>query len=329
VDSGGLGSGAVSAAGGRIPGSGGARGSGGTRASSGGSTTTPNVTLGNCEVFPADSPWNIDVSAFPLHPNSAAFIQSIGATDSLRADFGTVREGAPIGIPYVVVPSGQAKVPVAFVDYAEESDPGPYPIPPDAPIEGGPDSDGDRHVLVIDSGECKLYELYNASPTNGSTSWQASNGAVWDLKVNATRPLGWTSADAAGLPIFPGLVRYEEIVEQGVLNHALRFTVSETRQAYVTPASHMASSSTDPTLPPMGLRLRLKAGYDCSGYSSEVATICAGLKRFGMIVADNGSSWYVSGAPDARWNDEALADLGQIPGSAFEVVETGPIRTSY
>ena len=212
-------------------------------------------------------------------------------------------------------------MPVSF-DYADESDPGPYPIPPDAPIEGGPGSDGDRHVIVIDNSTCTLYEMFYAHPQNGGQSWTAGSGAVFNLNSNALRPDYWTSADAAGLPIFPGLVRYSEVVEQGVIDHALRFTVAETRRAFIHPATHYASSNTNPDVPPMGLRFRMKAGYNCGGFSHEVQVICAALKKYGMFVADNGSDWYVSGAPDARWNDDALGDLKQITGDAFEVVAT-------
>jgi hypothetical protein len=215
-------------------------------------------------------------------------------------------------------------VPVTFDD-ADESDPGPYPIPPDAPIEGGAQSDGDRHVLVLDRSECKLWELFDAHPQGGGASWHAGSGAVWDLRSNALRPEGWTSADAAGLPIFPGLVRYEEVAA-GEIAHALRFTASRTQRGYVHPATHFASSITDPDVPPMGLRVRLQASFDCSGLSSEVQVICAAMKRYGMLLADNGSSWYVSGAPDPRWSDERLADLRRIPGTAFEAVDTGPVR---
>lgn len=213
-------------------------------------------------------------------------------------------------------------MPVSFY-YDNESDPGPYPIPGDVPIEGGPASDGDRHVIAIDEGACVLYEMFDSHPQNGGQSWQAGSGAVFNLNSNALRPDFWTSADAAGLPIFAGLARYSEVVEQGVIDHALRFTVSQTRRAFIHPATHFASSNTGASVPPMGLRLRMKAGYNCSGFSAEVRVICAALKKYGMIVADNGSDWYVSGAPDSRWNDDALGDLKQVPGDAFEVVYTG------
>jgi hypothetical protein len=285
-------------------------------------TATPAAGALQCPIFPPSNPWNTDISGLPLHPQSDAFVDAIGRDDHLHPDFGTVWQGAPIGIPYVVVGGGQPKVPVSFY-YADESDPGPYPIPPNAPIEGGADSDGDRHVIVVDDDDCVLYEMYDARPVNGGASWQGGSGAVFDLTSNQLRPDFWTSADAAGLPIFAGLVRYDEVVKQGAINHALRFTVQETRRAFIHPATHYASSSTDPDLPPMGLRFRMKAGYDCSQFSQEVQVICAALKRYGMFVADNGSDWFVSGAPDQRWNDDALGDLKQISGDAFEVVDSG------
>jgi hypothetical protein len=232
----------------------------------------------------------------------------------------------PIGIPYVVVPGTQPPVPIVFTDYGDESDPGPYPVPADAPIEGGPAADGDRHVLVVDGDNCMLYEMYYSWPQNDG-SWEASSGAVWDLGSNATRTIGWTSADAAGLPIVPGLARYDEVVVQQAGNHALRFTVSQSQNGYVLPATHYASSDSNPNLPPMGLRLRMKAGFDCSALSAEVQVLCTAFKTYGLIVADNGSDWYVSGAPDPNWSDENLADISSITGDAFEVVDTGPVQT--
>jgi len=275
-------------------------------------------------MFPADNPWNVDISNFPVHPDSDTYVASIGADDHLHPDFGTEWEGAPIGIPYVTVDASQPLVEVAF-DYDDDSDPGPYPIPPDAPIEGGAEADGDRHVLVLETTNCMLYELFDAWPVEGGARWTAGSGAIFDLSSNALRPDRWTSADAAGLPILPGLVRYDEVVERGEILHALRFTVSRSQAGYIAPATHAASSLTDAALPPMGLRLRMKADYDCSGASAEVQVICTALKRFGMFVADNGSDWYISGAHDPRWDDDALGDLKAIPGHAFEAVETGPI----
>jgi len=276
---------------------------------------------GDCRVFPADNPWNQDVSALPVHPLSDTYVDSIGRSDQVHPDFGTVWDGAPIGIPYVVVGSGEELVDVIYEAYGDESDPGPYPIPLDAPIEGGPESDGDRHVIAIDTDACRLYELYHAFPE--SDGWHANSGTSWDLTENEHHPEGCTSADAAGLPVFPGLVRYDEAVTAGEILHALRFTVSETQQAYVFPARHYASSDTSSALPPMGLRIRMKQSYDCSEMSSVAQVVCTAMKRFGMLLADNGSNWYVSGAPDPRWDDDALGDLKTIPGDAFEVVDTG------
>lgn len=276
----------------------------------------------DCAVFPPDSPWNTDVSRLPVHARSDAYTDAIGRSDNLHSDFGTEYEGAPNGIPYVIVSGNQPKVPVSF-DYADESDPGPYPIPPDAPIEGGTRGEGDRHVIIIDDDSCILYELFDAHPIADGQSWQAGSGAMFDLSSNKLRPDYWTSADAAGLPIFPGLVRYEEVVEEGVIDHALRFTVEETQRAFIHPATHYASDNRDPNLPPMGLRFRMKSDYDCSGFAREVQVICAALKKYGMFVADNGSNWFVSGAPDERWSDDNLAELGEITGDALEVVDTG------
>jgi hypothetical protein len=280
-------------------------------------------TAADCTIFPADNPWNTDISAAPVHPMSSAWVASIGASTHLHPDFGTSWEGGPIGIPYVEVPAGQPGVPVTF-DYDDESDHGLYPIPPDAPVEGGASSDGDRHVLVLSRSECRLYELY-AAHRQADGSWHAGSGAIFDLRSNALRPDGWTSADAAGLPILPGLVRYDEVAA-GHIDHALRFTVSDTQRGFIHPATHFASSNTSPSVPPMGARFRMKAGYDCSGLSREVQVVCAALKRYGMFVADNGSDWYLSGSHDDRWDDDAVGDLKQIPGSAFEAVDTGEIR---
>ncbi|HTI64800.1 MAG TPA: hypothetical protein VL524_14835 [Gemmatimonadaceae bacterium] len=268
--------------------------------------------------FPADNPWNTLVTGALVDPNSAALIASCGLRN-LHPDFGTVWDGAPNGIPYVVVHAGQATVPVSF-DYADESDPGPYPIPPNAPIEGGASSDGDRHVLIVDVDAWKLYELFDAHPIDGGASWHAGSGAVFDLSSNALRPAGWTSADAAGLPIFPGLVRYDEAVEQHAIEHALRFTCPRTRKAYLSPARHYASSDTSSALPPMGMRVRLKANFDTTAFSPVVRVILRSMMRYGMLLADNGSGWYVSGAPDPRWNDDELATLSRVPSSALEVV---------
>ena len=278
--------------------------------------------------FPADNPWNTDISSAPVDTNSAALISSIGLSAGLHPDFGSgLYNGAPIGIPYVVVTGSQPFVPIEFVSYGDESDPGPYPVPMNAPIEGqqadGSAFGGDRHVLVIDRDANRLYELANAYPQSNGT-WQASCGAIFHLDSDTVRPgvqPGWTSADAAGLPIFPGLVRYEEAAN-GAIRHALRFTVSSTRQAYVPPATHWASSNTSSDLPPMGMRVRLKSSYAIpANFSAESRAILQALKIYGMFVADNGSSWFISGAPDPRWNNDALvSELGTVKGSDFEVV---------
>ncbi len=279
---------------------------------------------GPVEIFPADNPWNRDVSRLPVHPASADYIASIGPDKPLHPDFGTVWQGAPSGIPFCTVGPDQPKVPVTF-EYPDESDRGPYPVPPDAPIEGGPAATGDRHILVIDARNRRLYELFGAHKTDAG--WKAGSGAVFDLASNALRPAGWTSADAAGLPIFPGLARYEEIVEEGVLRHALRFTVKRTQRGYIPPATHFASRSRDRKLPPMGLRVRLKAGYDTSRFPPPARVILEGLKRYGMFLADNGGDWFVSGAPHPTWDDEALATLKRVKGRDFEAVETGKLVT--
>jgi hypothetical protein len=294
--------------------------------SSGGSTVTeppdqvpsPNAPVVGRSVFPADNAWNRDVSLEPVDPNSANLVASCGATRSLHPDFGTVYDGVPLGIPYVTVRANQARVPVSFY-YADESDPGPYPIPPNAPIEGGASSSGDRHIIVVDIDNWMLYELFDARPVNGGASWTAGSGAIFDLSSNAMRPAGWTSADAAGLPVFAGLARYEEVAS-GAISHALRFTCPTTRRAYVPPARHYASSQTSPNLPPMGMRVRLKANVDISTFPAEAQVILAALKKYGMILADNGGGFFVSGAPDSRWNDANIDTLKRIKGSDFEVV---------
>ena len=278
----------------------------------------------DCPVFPRSNPWNRSVDELPVADNSATIIDSIGADEGLHADFGSGRwEGGPIGIPITVVGRHQDKSRVRF-EYADESDPGPYPIPRDVAIEGGRRSDGDRHAIIVDKHACTLYELFALYPTS-SGGWRAGSGAIWDLRSNELRPEGWTSADAAGLPILPGLARYDE-VRRGRINHALRFTVQETRRAYVYPARHFASSSNDPALPPMGLRLRLKADFDISGFPRQARIVLTALKRYGMMLADNGSDWYISGAPHRRWNNDALHTLGDVAGSNFEVVDTSSME---
>jgi hypothetical protein len=271
-----------------------------------------------CPILPASNALNEEVARAPVDPNSASYVASIGLDAHLHPDFG---RNPSYGIPYIVVSRGQPKVPVRFDEYAEESDPGPYPIPPNAPVEGAGEA-GDRHVLVLQRGRCRLYELYDAQ-RNGR-GWRASNGAVFNLRSNALRPAGWTSADAAGLPILPLLVRYREVAA-GAIDHALRVTVPRTQRAYVHPATHFASSSSDASLPPMGLRLRLKADYAVAGFSGQALVILRALKRYGLIVADNGSPWYVTGAPDAHWDEASLQQLKRVPGSAFEAVQSARI----
>ena len=274
--------------------------------------------------FPASNPWNTDISGAPVDPNSANLIASIGIGTGLHADFGAgLYNGGPIGIPYLVVGNAQAGSTITFTAYGDESDPGPYPIPSTAPVEGGPGGTGDRHVLVVNRDTHRLYELYVAYPQSGNR-WNADSGALFHLDSNIVRPggqPGWTSADAAGLPIFPGLVRYDE-ASAGAIRHALRFTVQSSRRAYVPPATHFASSNTSVNLPPMGMRVRLKAGYVIPAtFSPEVKAILQAMKSYGMFVADNGSNWFVSGAPDARWDNDALrSQLGSVKGSDFEVI---------
>jgi hypothetical protein len=278
-----------------------------------GGTPGPGTTLAGCPVFPADNPWNTDISQAPLRAGSAATIARLPG--NLHPDFGG---GGQYGIPYVVVPADQPPVPVTFTAYGSQSEPGPYPIPINAPIEGG----SDAHVLALQQGTCLLYELFAAHPSGGG--WAAGSGARFDLRSNALRPDGWTSADAAGLPILPGLVKYDEVAS-GQITHAMRVTFSETYAGYIHPATHQASSQTDPALPPMGLRLRLNAGFDTSGFTGGARVILEAMKRYGVIVADNGSNWFFTGAADPRWDDDNLNQLKQVPGSAFEVVDTGPV----
>jgi hypothetical protein len=278
---------------------------------------------GGCRLFPANNPWRENVSKLPVSPLSSAYIASIGASTDLHPDFGS---NLTYGIPYAVVPATQPKVPIHFTAYGDQSDKGPYPIPSGAPVEGGAGSTGDRHVLVLQSGSCKLYELYNAQP-NSDGSWNAGSGAVFNLRSNKLRPNGWTSADAAGLPIFAGLIRYDEI-QRGYINHAIRFTTPETQAGFIHPATHLASSSSNPNLPPMGLRVRLKASFDISRFPRVARIILQAMKTYGLILADNGSPWYFQGATDPRWNDNALDALKSVPGGAFEVVATGPILHS-
>jgi hypothetical protein len=295
----------------------------------------PYPDLGPCQVFPNppaslssrapslpnQAAWNQDISKAPRDPRSAAYISYIDSHGGahLHPDFGSPR---PYGFPYAVVGAGQPKLPIHYTAYGSESDPGPFPVPAGAPVEGGNGSDGDRHVLVVDRATCMLYELsrafFVARPT---PHWNADAGAAWDLSSTKLRPDSWTSADAAGLPLFPGLVRYDEVAA-GHLEHAIRVTFDSTRDAWVHPASHCAGDTSSPSAPPMGLRLRLKAGYGLGGFSGPARTIAEALKRYGLIVADNGSNWFFSGSSDRRWDDENLDQLKRIPGSAFEVVRS-------
>lgn len=279
-----------------------------------------------CPMTPADSFWHADVSSLPVHPQSGTWVSSIGATAGLKADFGSgTWNGGPIGIPYTTVPGTQPRVPVTF-EYWDESDPGPYPIPPDAPIEGGSASTGDRHVLIVDRDACRLWELYAAYPQNGGASWTAGSGANWDLNSNAMRPLTWTSGDAAGLPILPGLVRQDEVAA-GEIDHAIRFTAPRTASAFVWPASHKAGTG-GTSDPPMGAWFRLKASFDITGFSTQNQVILRALKKHGMVLADNGSAWFTSGVPDPAWNNSDLNLLRNVPGSAFEAVDVSSLKVS-
>jgi hypothetical protein len=284
----------------------------------GAGSSPPTPTLAGCTVFPADNAWNRRVDGLPVAKDSARVIARIGLSSPVHPDFGTVYNGAPNGIPYAVVFAGTGKVRVRFT-YASESDKGPYPLPRHVAIEGGATSSGDRHVIVVDRSTCTDYELYDAHPPAGAKPWTAGSGAIFHLRSNHLRPAGWTSADAAGLPILPGLARYSE-VRAGAINHALRFTASCTAPRYVYPARHEASTCSLPDAPPMGLRVRLKRSVDISRLPVQARIVATALKRYGMILADNGSPWYISGAPSPRWNDDALHALGGLTGRDFEVV---------
>ena len=275
-------------------------------------------TIGTCNVFPANNIWNMPVDKLPVAANSATLVNTIGPSLNLHADFGSgTYQGEPIGIPFVTVPGTQTKYPATF-QYQDESDPGPYAVPLDAPIEGGSASTGDRHAIAVDTDNCILYELYSAYPQ--TASWQAGSGAIFNLNGNALRPAGWTSADAAGLPIFPGLVRYDEVAA-GAIQHAIRLTVPQTLNAYVWPARHYASSLTDPKYPAMGQRFRLRANFDMSTFPPDAQVILRALQKYGMFVADNGSAWYISGAPDSRWSNDDLSTFRNVLGSDFEAVD--------
>jgi len=273
----------------------------------------------SCPIFPANNPWNQRVDKLPVAANSAQLIASIGLDTALHPDFGSgLYDGTSIGIPFDVVSKSTPRSRVSF-DYSDESDHVAYPIPKNVHIEGG----SDHHAILVDRSSCRLYELFALERT--STGWHAGSGATWDLRSNHLRPAGWTSADAAGLPIFPGLARYDEVA-RGVIDHALRFTAERTRSAYVYPARHDASSSDDPSLPPMGLRVRLKADVDISGFPRQARIVLQALKTYGMILADNGSSWYITGAPSPGWSNDALHTLERITGSDFEVVDTSSLQ---
>lgn len=282
----------------------------------------PGPHISECPIFPAGNAWNQEIASAPLHPLSTQIVDHIQAigSDNLHPDFG---ENPLYGIPFVVVPGTQPLVPITYDAYGDESDPGPFPIPLDAPVEGG-GAGGDRHVLVLQQQTCQLYELFVGRQIG--PGWTAASGARFDLLTGAPRPIGWTSADAAGLPILPGLVRYDEVAV-GLIDHAIRVTFSQTQAGFIPPASHSASSKTDPTLPAMGMRFRLSASYDVTGLTGQARVIATAMQRYGLIVADNGSNWFFQGAPDPGWNDDDLNQLKSIPGTSFEVVDTGPVQT--
>lgn len=281
-------------------------------------------TIAGCPMLPPNNMWNTPVDTLPVDSHSDDYVAAIGLDVGLHPDFGSgLWEGGPIGIPYNVISGDQMPVDISFY-YPDESDPGPYPIPPDALIEGGPDSEGDRHILLVDKDKCILYEIYDAYPQEDG-GWEAGSGAIWELNSNNLRPDEWTSADAAGLPILPGLVRYEE-VEAGAIHHALRFTASNIRSDYVWPARHRAEcgdhSEDEESVPPYGQRFRLKASFDVSDYSQEVQVILNALKTYGMMLADCGSDWFITGAPDERWDNDVLVnELRTVTGENFEAVD--------
>ncbi len=289
--------------------------------------TGQGASLNGFVPFPSSSLWNQDISSAPVDPNSAALVNFIGTGTHVHPDFGSgLYDGSYMGIPYIVVDSSQAPVTVNFTAYGDESDPGPMPIPANAPIEGDPNPSGDQHVLVLDNNQCWLYELYQGAPGGGG-AWNAGSAAVWDLLANEQRPYTWTSADAAGLPIFPGLLRYDEVAA-GSINHAIRFTLQNSRAAFTPPASHWAANSTDPNAAPMGMRMRLKSSVDISGFSASNQVILTALKKYGIIMADNGSSMYLTGTPDDRWNNDDLHTLSTLTAADFEVVQMGTVYTA-
>jgi hypothetical protein len=278
----------------------------------------PGPHLGGCPVFPADNAWNTKIDSLPLNSRSADIIskiQTIGTSRNIHPDVGST-----FGIPFVVVPVSQPLVPITYTDFGDESDPGPFPIPLDAPVEAG----SDAHVLVLQEGTCQLFELFGAQQFGAG--WSAASGAKFDLTTGALRTIGFTSADAAGLPILPGLVRHEEVAA-GIINHAIRVTFNQTQAGFVLPATHFASNNSDPTLPAMGMRLRLSASYNVAALTGQAKVIAVAMQQYGLIVADNGSNWFFQGAPDPGWNDTDLDQLKNIPGTAFEVVDTGPVQT--
>ena len=291
--------------------------------SASGARVSPAIpSVGGCQIFPSDNPWNTDISQYPLDPNSDNYINALPG--NLHPDFG---QNPDYGIPFNVVPSSQKPVPIKFFLYKSQSDKGPYPIPANAQIEGGKKSNGDRHVLVLQQGACKLYELFDAHEVADGARWRAGSGAIFPLNTNKLRRNGWTSADAAGLPIFPALVKCDE-VQAGEIDHALRVTFEQTQQGYIHPATHYASDSRDPSLPPMGLRIRMKASYDISGITGQSYVIAVAMKKYGMLVADNGSNWYFPGEggdTSSCWDDNDLDQLKSVPNTAFEVVQTGKI----
>lgn len=284
------------------------------------------ASLNGVRPFQDNDLWNKDVSRLPVDPRSEAILRSIGLDKGIKADFGATYDGRPMGMQYLVVPGDQPRVPVRFTDYGDESDPGPYPIPLDAPIEGAPrpgETGGDRHVIVVDRDAWKLYELFGAYPERDG--WRAGSGAIFDLANNTNRPFEWTSADAAGLPIFPGLARFDEVAEAGAVRHALRFTCTKVRRAYVAPARHWVNNHKDANLPPLGTRVRLKRDFNTAGFPREVRTILDGLKAYGMILADVGGDWFISGAHDPRWDNDSLGTLRRVKGRDLEVVRMGQV----
>jgi len=289
-----------------------------------GRSAPPGPTVAGCPVFPADNAWNQRVDGLPVARDSATLIASIGPDAHFHAEFGSGQwDGGPIGIPYAVVDSAQRRVHVSF--YYGGSDRVGYPLAPEVPIEGGADAGGDRHVIVVDKTACRLYELFDAQPVDGWRAWRAGSGATFDLRSNRLRPRGWTSADAAGLPIFPGLARYQEVAA-GAIRHALRFTAPRTRKAFVWPARHEAGSSYSRALPPMGLRVRLKRSVSLAGLPWQARIVAMAMKRYGLMLAYNGSPWFVTGAPDPRWDNQQLHTLDRLSGRDFEVVTVRPPR---